>query len=331
MKSKLFILLMLLTLSIIIIACSSDEDTSSSSTDTVEKTTNNSSDDTVKQPDNSQDSSSKDEATQDTTNNETSETSSLSNSATLNNVTYTILSSKVLDPNEYTLEDDGTKAVLVSMNIVNNTDKLINVSSLFFDIIGESGEDYGVELMNGITKGSLDSFAAPGRIITGEFLIYVNENDTKFTLEYSPELLSDDMISITFNDNSDYDVVEITGSSEGKGFGDELLDETLRYVINSATIETKGDRSYILINLTANNPTASEISLDWIPFSLIASDGYLLSMDVSTLRDALYSIPANGSKDTQISFTLDANTSKDFDLYVAIFGQVKDYMHFKLE
>jgi hypothetical protein len=256
----------------------------------------------------------------------------ITNVATLNNITYTVISSRILDETEYTVDSDGMKALLVDMLIENNSDEYLRLSTLMsFNLIGNSNEEYGVELSSRIAKGKLDGIVGPNKILRGEFVFLANDNDSDFTLQITPSIMSDLEAKIAFNESSTYDVAPAISSTDGKQIGDEITGKTLSYVINGTSLETVKDRTVLVIDFTAKNNSSEMITEYSIPFGLINANGYTNEMDSKTTNDTLAEIPANGEKSTQIFFKLLEPETTSFDLYLApMFSDINEVVHLEL-
>ena len=256
-----------------------------------------------------------------------------SNVDTLNDITYSIISARVLDDAEYTSDDEGYQAILVDLLVENHSDSIIDISTvMYFEIVGGSGEDYGVEVFKGRTKGSLDSHVAPNKVLRGEFIFEAMDTEENFVLNISQDFMSDEVAVLGFEKNSTYDVEISESSKEGKTIGDEMKMETLTFVITGTSIMQEGDRTILKVDMTAKNNTGEEVTEFTIPFVLINTDGYVNDLDIKTDNYVLSEIPANGEKETSIYFKLLEPDMRSFDLYLTPFGTgAVDALHLEVE
>jgi hypothetical protein len=257
----------------------------------------------------------------------------LSNVNILNGSTYSIISSRVLEDTEYEVDDDGYKAIIVDMIIENHGNEIIDISTVMcFNIVGNSGEEYNVEVFDAITKGKLDSSVAPGKVLRGEFIFQAMEKDQKFTLEIKQNFLSEELAIVGFEENVIYDVAINASSKDGKTIGDEIVMENLSFVVTGTSILQEGDRTILKVDMTAKNNTQEMITEYTIPFVLSNADGYVNNLDIKTDNYVLADIPANGEKETSIYFKLIDPEMKSFDMYLSPFGiGAVDVLHLEVE
>ncbi|MBN2794092.1 MAG: hypothetical protein JXR88_01700 [Clostridia bacterium] len=253
---------------------------------------------------------------------------------TLNEITYRVLSSRLLDASEFNNDDSSTKAYLVSMTIENDSNEIFANSALMsFNFYNEKGQDeYGISLDENISTASVDSIAGPGKIIYGEFVLVVDQNTEEVTLEIVPDFMSDDAVNLTFTLGQINDSTVYSSSTDGPGYEATFTDGKATYHVNNAMLDTDGDKTILILDMIVENNTSEEYTSYEIPFKLMTNRGIASKLHYTNTNDTFTYVPANGEKTAQVTYVIQDEEAKEFDLYFAPLGQNTyfDYMHISL-
>lgn len=104
-------------------------------------------------------------------------------------VTVKLVSLKTSKGQTY-VKPDGDQFLLAGLEIVNNSDDEISVSSLMsFDLSGESGTNYDVQPMFQVKSG-LDGTIKAGRKMVGQIVFDISK-DSLYYLTFKPSLMND--------------------------------------------------------------------------------------------------------------------------------------------
>ncbi len=265
---------------------------------------------------------------------ETVETNTSIQSGEIQGGIYRVLGCRELTPEEYSPDYDGMVGILVDMVIENTRDNILNVSPMMaFEIEGSSGETYSVDTFAKNFKGNLSSIAGKGKIITGSFVFSANQDDTGFTLNITPDFMSDDLLALSFDKGVVYEEHTYQSSTEGKGLGSQLDNGELSYVVNEVTSLQDGDHLNLSILMTVLNNTDEVYDEYEIPFTLIGQDGIKCSLSYKMGNSALAGIPASASKDVEIIYEIENPEVVEYDLYLSPMGKADywDYIHFSIQ
>lgn len=245
----------------------------------------------------------------------------LSNVADVAGVTYTVLSSEIVE-GVYEL-DPGYEAVKVDLLVENTTSELSSVNSLFnCKFTAESGEEYYEEAFaGGDIKGDLVNPIGPGKTLRGEILLFSQASDENFMMEVE-DFFAGTYGALAFEKNKAYDESVPVSSADGKGLGDEIQwHELLTFAVNSAEIIADGDQSYISIKMQAKNLTADAVDEYMIPFVLIDENGY--DCDMYYMQDSyvIAGVPGGGEQEIELMFEVEDPEVKNYDLYLQPFAE----------
>ncbi|NGT03890.1 DUF4352 domain-containing protein [Clostridium perfringens] len=100
---------------------------------------------------------------------------------------------------EFVKPKDGNEFIKVDITIENTSKEEQNVSSMImFKVVDKDGRSYNQAIVED-QNGQLDGKVAPGRKMTGEYVVEVPKGDTGLQLEFDSSLLNSGQVIVDLN------------------------------------------------------------------------------------------------------------------------------------